>query len=118
VAISSQAGLQGEPSSTTYCASKFALLAWCQATAERERGIRFRTLCPGATETPLLRKAFEGWAAAQGVTYEDILARRSGAVPVGRLGRPSDIGAAAAWLAQLETRAHVTGLVSGGEVRL
>jgi 2-keto-3-deoxy-L-fuconate dehydrogenase len=118
VAISSQAGLQGEPSSTAYCASKFSLLAWCRAMAVREPGIRFRTLCPGATETPLLRKAFEGWAAAEGVGYEDILNRRSGAVPVGRLGRPSDIGAGAAWLAQLDTRSHVTGLVSGGEVRL
>ena len=118
VAISSQAGLQGEPSSTAYCASKFALRSWMESR-HRElagSGVRYRTLCPGATVTPLLRTAFEGWAKSEGVTYEDILARRSSAVPVGRLGRPADIGAAAAWLADLRTDAHVVAPVTGGEV--
>ena len=78
--------------------------------------MRYRTLCPGATVTPLLRLAFEGWAESEGVTYEDILARRSAAVPVGRLGQPTDLGAAALWLASLRTDAHVVAPVTGGEV--
>lgn len=117
VAVSSQAGLQGEPSSTVYCASKFALRSWMESR-HRELGesVRYRTLCPGATVTPLLKAAFEGWAESEGVTYEDILARRSAAVPVGRLGQPGDIGAAAVWLASLQTNAHVVAPVTGGEV--
>jgi NAD(P)-dependent dehydrogenase (short-subunit alcohol dehydrogenase family) len=117
VAICSQAGLQGEPSSTAYCASKFALRSWMESRHRELAGrVRYRTLCPGATVTPLLKKAFEGWAESEGVSYEDILARRSAAVPVGRLGRPSDIGAAALWLARLRTDGHVIAPVTGGEV--
>ena len=117
VGISSQAGIQGEPAAAAYCASKFAVKAYIDRLHANSKGsIRYRTLCPGATETPLLKKAFEGIAAAEGLTYQDILDRRSAAVPVGRLGRPSDIGAAALWLAELQTHANVVALVSGGEV--
>jgi NAD(P)-dependent dehydrogenase (short-subunit alcohol dehydrogenase family) len=118
VAISSQAGLQGEPASAAYCASKFAVIGWMRGLVNVEPDIRLRTLCPGATATNLLRSAFEGMASAEGITYEDIVSRRSAAVPVGRLGIPAEIGAGALWLGELQTSSHVTGLVSGGEVRL
>lgn len=117
VAISSQAGIQGEPAAAAYCASKFAVKELVNRLHLNSTGsIRYRTLCPGATETPLLKKAFEGIAKAEGLNYEDILNRRSAAVPVGRLGRPSDIGEATLWLAELQTKANVVALVSGGEV--
>lgn len=117
VAISSQAGIQGEPAAAAYCASKFAVKSLINQFHENSRGtIRYRTLCPGATETPLLRKAFEGIAKAEGLKYEDILNRRSVAVPVGRLGKPSDIGHAALWLAEIQSEANVVALISGGEI--
>ena len=117
VGISSQAGVQGEPAAAAYCASKFGVKAYMDRLHANSKGkIRFRTLCPGATETPLLKKAFEGIAAAEGLQYADILERRSIAVPVGRLGKPSDIGSAALWLAELQTRALLVALISGGEI--
>ena len=117
VAISSQAGVQGETAAAAYCASKFAVREFMNLQVSHSNGkVRYRTLCPGATETPLLKKAFEGIAAAEGITYEEVLGRRSAAVPIGRLGRPTDIGAATLWLAELRTKAILGALVSGGEV--
>lgn len=117
VAISSQAGLVGEGANGPYCASKFAVVGWAKAIAQTDAALpRIRILCPGATETPLLRRAFEGMAAAQGVTYEDVLARRGAAIPAGRLGRTSDLGAAARWLAELPAPGLLIAPVTGGEV--
>lgn len=117
VAISSQAGLVGEANNGPYCASKFAVIGWAEGLRHSDgRKPRIRILCPGATETPLLRRAFEGMAASQGVTYEEILRTREAHIPAGRLGRVTDLGAAALWLAELEGPELLIAPVTGGEV--
>lgn len=116
VAISSQAGIQGEANNGIYSASKFAILGWAKGLKAAGFGPRLRVLCPGATVTPLLTAVFEGMAASEGVRYEDILARRSAQVPAGRLGRPDDLGAAALWLLETPAPAYLVAAVTGGEV--
>lgn len=117
VAISSQAGLVGEAANGPYCASKFAVVGWAEGLRDSGSTIpRVRILCPGATVTPLLRRAFEGMAESQGVTYEDILAMRESRIPAGRLGRVSDLGAATVWLAELSNPDVLIAPVTGGEV--
>lgn len=117
VAISSQAGLVGEAANGPYCASKFAVVGWAEGLEESGLALpRIRILCPGATQTPLLRRAFEGMAESQGVTYEDILAMRAARIPAGRLGRTSDLGAASVWLAELRNPPVLIAPVTGGEV--
>ncbi|GAB2756965.1 SDR family NAD(P)-dependent oxidoreductase [Sinomonas soli] len=116
VAISSQAGLYAEGHNGAYSASKFAVVGWARGIREHGSGPRLRILCPGATETPLLRQAFEGMAVSQGVAYEDVLSQRSSQIPAGRLGRPSDLGAAALWLAELHEPKVFVAAVTGGEV--
>lgn len=116
VAVSSQAGLQGEANNGIYCASKFAILGWAKGLKAAGSGPRLRVLCPGATETPLLVSVFEGMAASQGVRYEDVLAQRSAQIPAGRLGRPDDLGAAALWLLETPVPAYLVAAVTGGEV--
>lgn len=116
IVVSSQAGLRGEGHNTAYAASKFALVGWARAQARRGTGIRFRVLCPGLTETPLLVDALHGMARGEGVSYETHLAQRLRGVPLGRLGRVSEIGRSALWLAELETAACVVAPVTGGTV--
>lgn len=115
-AISSQAGLYGEADNGVYCASKFAIVGWAEGLRDVGRGPRIRILCPGATETPLLRAAFEGMAQSQGVPYEDILRTRGAKIPAGRLGKVSDIAAAAVWLSEITAPHMMIAPVTGGEV--
>jgi NAD(P)-dependent dehydrogenase (short-subunit alcohol dehydrogenase family) len=114
IVVSSEAGLSGEARNAIYSASKFALIGWA---SERARGIaapRLRVICPGMTDTPLLASGLRGMAEAQGHTYEQFLAQRLGAVPMGRLGRPAEIARSVIWLSELQTRRCVVAAVTGG----
>ncbi|MDP9889091.1 SDR family NAD(P)-dependent oxidoreductase [Pseudarthrobacter enclensis] len=115
VVLASQAAVVAEAGNGVYCASKSALLGWARGM-DAQTGVRLRVLCPGATETPLLKRALEGMAASQNISYEQLLGRRNRAVPVGRLGRTEEMGAAIRWLADLRSTDLVTATVSGGEV--
>lgn len=116
VAVASQAGLVGEANNGAYCAAKFGLVGWVRALAAAGTGVRFRALCPGCTDTPLLRGALAGMANDEGVTLETMTARRSAGIPVGRLAHPRDIAAVVLLLAALEGSAPAVGPVTGGEV--
>jgi NAD(P)-dependent dehydrogenase (short-subunit alcohol dehydrogenase family) len=117
VAVASQAGLVGEANNGVYCASKFALVGWARGL-DLQGGDRprLRILCPGATDTPLLRDAFQGMADSAGVGYDDILDSRLSKIPVGRLGRTRDLAAAVRWLAELPAPRTFLAAVTGGEV--
>jgi NAD(P)-dependent dehydrogenase (short-subunit alcohol dehydrogenase family) len=118
VVVASQAGLEGEANNGAYCAAKFALVGWARALAAEatSTGVRVRALCPGCTDTELLRGALEGMARDEGTTLEAMTARRAGGIPVGRLARPEEIAATALFLADLEGAAPAVGPVTGGEV--
>jgi short-subunit dehydrogenase len=55
VGIGSVAGVRGIPGHGAYCASKAAVLAYCESLRGEMRGtgVRVVTLCPGYIETPL-----------------------------------------------------------------
>jgi NAD(P)-dependent dehydrogenase (short-subunit alcohol dehydrogenase family) len=117
VVVVSQAGLVGEANNGVYCASKFALVGWARGLAGQDgERPRLRLLCPGATDTPLLRDAFQGMADSAGVSYEHILGGRLDKIPVGRLGRTQDLAAATRWLAELPAPRTFLAAVTGGEV--
>lgn len=115
VSVSSQAGLEGEAQNGIYSASKSALIGWARGVSAAGDAPRMRVVCPGMTETPLLVRGLTGMAADAGVAYEEFLARRLATLPSGRLGRPSEVGRAIVWLAELGTRAPVIAAVTGGE---
>jgi len=118
VAVASQAGLVGEANNGAYCAAKFALVGWARALAAETpaSGIRVRALCPGCTDTELLRDALDGMARDEGITLAEMTARRAAGIPVGRLAHPREIAATALFLAELEAAAPAVGPVTGGEV--
>lgn len=116
IVVSSQAGLVGEAGNAVYSASKFALIGWARAVSLHAGAPRIRVVCPGMIETPLLVKAFAGNARDLGISYEEVLRDRSKNVPLGRLGRPAEIGRAVLWLAALRTASCIVAPITGGEI--
>jgi NAD(P)-dependent dehydrogenase (short-subunit alcohol dehydrogenase family) len=114
VVIASQAGLRGERASAGYCAAKFAVVGWFSAVA-LERSQRMRIVCPGAIDTPLVQRAFEGMSQAAHVPVEQIATERTRAIPTGRLGRPEEVAEVISWLIGLDVPRLLVA-PTGGEV--
>jgi NAD(P)-dependent dehydrogenase (short-subunit alcohol dehydrogenase family) len=113
VAISSCVNAMGIPAHGTYSAAKAAVRSLVRVwTSElKDRGIRANSLSPGATETPIIRGQFDSDEAAE--TAKGMFASRT---PLGRLGRPDEIAAAAYFLASDES-SFISGIdlpVDGG----
>ena len=58
VGIGSVAGIRGLPGHAAYCASKAAVIAYCESLRGelRASGVKVVTLCPGYIDTPLTQK--------------------------------------------------------------
>jgi len=108
--IASQLGHVGSPGRPAYCAAKGALiqLAKVMALDHAPQGIRVNSLSPGAVETGRLLFRNATMEAARAVSVPKH--------PIGRLGRPDEIAAAALFLAS-DASSFMTGadlLIDGG----
>jgi NAD(P)-dependent dehydrogenase (short-subunit alcohol dehydrogenase family) len=106
-------GLAGGPRAAAYCASKGAvvLLTKAMAVDHGPQHIRVNCICPGDTDTDMLRQE----AQQLGEREESFLAE-SAHRPLGRVGRPEEIAQAALYLAS-DAASFVTGtalVVDGG----
>jgi NAD(P)-dependent dehydrogenase (short-subunit alcohol dehydrogenase family) len=106
-------GLVGGRNAVSYCASKGAVVNMTRAMAldHGEQNIRVNCICPGDTDTPMLRNE----AHQLGTSDEDFLAEAAER-PLRRIGRPEDIAQAALYLAS-DASSFVTGtalVVDGG----
>jgi 2,5-dichloro-2,5-cyclohexadiene-1,4-diol dehydrogenase 1 len=101
---SSGAGILGFPNVLDYCASKHGVIGLTRAAAAdfSARGIRINAVVPGGIDTPLLAAAM-----ARDPVVRAALERGH---PIGRLGRPTEIAEAAAWLLS-EAASFVTGAI-------
>lgn len=84
-----------------------------------EYGITVNNICPGPTTTERALELAENRAEERGITIDEELARTAQNIPIGRLARPEEQAAAAAFLAS-ELAGYITGvslLVDGGAVR-
>ena len=99
----SVSGMFGDYGMSSYCAAKGGVinLSRNMALDFARDGIRVNCICPGAIDTPL----FAGMKAAP--TLFDAFIR---AVPMKRLGNPSEIGEVVAFLAS-DAASYVTGAV-------
>jgi NAD(P)-dependent dehydrogenase (short-subunit alcohol dehydrogenase family) len=106
-------GLNGGRRAVSYCASKAAVVNMTRAMAldHGEQNIRVNCVCPGDTDTAMLRDE----ARQLGALDMDFLAEAADR-PLQRVGRPEDIAQAALYLAS-DASAFVTGtalVVDGG----
>jgi NAD(P)-dependent dehydrogenase (short-subunit alcohol dehydrogenase family) len=111
--VASGWGLVGGRRAASYCASKGAVVQLTKAMALDHGGhnIRVNCICPGDTDTSMLR----GEAAQLGEPVDQFLSDAA-ARPLGRVGTPEDIAQAALYLAS-DAAAFVTGaslVVDGG----
>jgi len=113
VNTASVAGQVGLRDRTAYCASKGAVIAFTRQVAVQYAGtgVRCNCVCPGTVDSPwvarLLKQADDPDAARA-----DLVSRQ----PMGRLGTPAEIAAAALYLAS-DDAAFVTGtelVIDGG----
>jgi 2-hydroxycyclohexanecarboxyl-CoA dehydrogenase len=113
ISIASDAGRVGSSGESVYSACKGGVIAFTKTLARElaRNNIQLNTVCPGPTDTPLLRSfADEGEAGAKLI---DGLTR---AIPMRRLGQPTDYPGIVAFLAS-DDAAFITGQtisVSGG----
>jgi len=106
-------GLAGGPRAVAYCASKGAVVLLTKAMAidHGPQKIRVNCICPGDTDTNMLRNE-----AAQLGEREDLFLAESARRPLGRVGTPEEIAQAALYLAS-DASSFVTGtalVVDGG----
>jgi NAD(P)-dependent dehydrogenase (short-subunit alcohol dehydrogenase family) len=106
-------GLAGGPRAAVYCASKGAVVLLTKAMAidHGPQKIRVNCICPGDTDTGMLRDEARQLGAS-----EDIFLADSARRPLGRLGKPEEIAQAALYLAS-DASSFVTGtalVVDGG----
>ena len=104
VVVSSIAGTIVRVGQIAYCSAKAAAIhfARCLAVEMAPRGITVNCICPGMTDSEMLRQTAQG----RGVSIEDYLQM----IPAARLASPVDHARAIAWLASEEAQ-HITGQV-------
>jgi NAD(P)-dependent dehydrogenase (short-subunit alcohol dehydrogenase family) len=114
VTVGSGWGLVAGPRAVAYATTKAAVVNLTRAIAidHGPDGIRANCVCPGDTDTPLLHDELAqlGEEAGAGI------AASGAGRPLGRVAKPEEIAAAAAWLASPDA-GHVTGttlVVDGG----
>jgi NAD(P)-dependent dehydrogenase (short-subunit alcohol dehydrogenase family) len=103
VNTASVAGLVGFQGIPAYVASKHGVngLTKTAALEYAKSGIRVNSVCPGVIHTPMIERFFS--------TNPQVSEAMSALEPVGRLGKPEEIGEAVLWLCS-DAASFVTGL--------
>ncbi len=120
VNIASTAGVTGYGYVTAYCAAKHGVVGLTRALAVEvaTKGITVNAVCPGFTDTDIVKEAVANIVAKTGRTAEQAEAELASRNPQKRLVRPEEVANAVAWLC-LPGSDAITGqaiAVAGGEL--
>lgn len=104
VNVASDAGRVGSSLESVYSGAKGGVIAFTKTIAREfaKRGITANSVCPGPTDTALLRSLTEGERAAS------IITAMAKAVPMRRIGTPEDVAPAVVFLAS-DAAGFITG---------
>lgn len=108
--ISSVAGKIGAPGLGAYCATKRGILGLTEVLAIElgKYGICVNAVCPGNTETEMILNVLNERAKKRGRTLDYEMQEIKNKTPLGRMGKPEDIGRVIAFLAS-----HYSSYITG-----
>lgn len=116
----STSGIRGSLKSPIYSMAKFGVIGFAKALAKRlsKENIRVNVVCPGTTDTPMLRTftARPDQESTKGKDIEELIRVRGTENPLGRKAAPEEISNAALFLISDEA-SYITGAslsVDGG----
>jgi NAD(P)-dependent dehydrogenase (short-subunit alcohol dehydrogenase family) len=120
VNVASTAGLTGYGYVSAYCAAKHGVIGLTRAVAleTATKGVTVNAVCPGYTETDIVREAIANIVIKTERSAEEALAELASKNPQKRLVQPEEVANAVVWLCQPESGA-MNGqaiAVAGGEV--
>jgi NAD(P)-dependent dehydrogenase (short-subunit alcohol dehydrogenase family) len=118
--VASTAAQRGYAYVSAYCAAKHGVLGLTRALALEcaTLGITVNAVCPGYTDTEIVRQGIRTIMEKTGRSEEAALRQFTDSNPQGRLVQPEEVAATVLWLCS-EQSAAITGQaisVSGGEV--
>jgi NAD(P)-dependent dehydrogenase (short-subunit alcohol dehydrogenase family) len=110
VNLSSVAGVTGFPGHAAYTASKHGVIGLTKTAALEyaKRGLRINAICPAYTRTPMVERIMR--------EKPDLQTKLQSRIPIGRLGTPQEIAAAAIYLCS-DSGSFITGhsfIMDGG----
>ena len=120
IAVASTAGLKGYAKVVPYAAAKHGVIGLVRSLALEvaRKGITVNAICPGFLDTPMTEHSVQVIAEKTGKTLAEARAALEGLSPQARLYQPSEVTAAALYLAS-DAASGVNGAcltISGGEV--
>jgi 3-hydroxybutyrate dehydrogenase len=120
VAVASTAGLKGYAYVSAYCAAKHAVVGLVRALAleTATTGVTVNAVCPGYTDTDMVRESAARISAKTGRPVEEAIAAMVRNNPLGRLIKPDEVAEAVLFLCS-PAAAAITGTalpVAGGEI--
>lgn len=100
VNVASTAGLTGYGYVSAYCAAKHGVIGLTRSLALEvaAKGVTVNAVCPGYTETDIVRDAVANIVAKTGRSAQEALAELAAGNPQKRLVQPDEVANAVAWL--------------------